>query len=115
MPIFDIFSKRQKRLRGERPDVYQYTMLPREFRNQVVHILRDVLGDFEQYYTNNIFRDIHNILCREYGELSLVPDLSNRASQGAIICWFFTETKDVERALDVIELALQMAMALQGE
>ena len=34
MPI-DIFSKRQKRLRGEMPDVYQYDTLPGGLRTQV--------------------------------------------------------------------------------
>ena len=43
MGIVDIFSKRQRRLRGELPDVYQYTDLPNAFRTQVVHILLDVL------------------------------------------------------------------------
>jgi hypothetical protein len=42
--VFDIFSKRQKRQRGEFPDVYQYTELSAGFRNQVIHILSDLYG-----------------------------------------------------------------------
>lgn len=45
MPIFDIFSKRQKRLRGETPDVYQYDTLPDGLRVQVVRILERAFGD----------------------------------------------------------------------
>ena len=44
MPIYDIFSKRQKRLRGEFPDVYQYETIPNELRVQVIHIWRDAFG-----------------------------------------------------------------------
>jgi hypothetical protein len=36
MAIFDLFSKRQRRARGEVPDVYQYETLPVEFRTQVL-------------------------------------------------------------------------------
>lgn len=44
MSVFEIFSKRQKRERGEVPDVYQYEDIPQPLRVQVVHILRDALG-----------------------------------------------------------------------
>lgn len=47
MKIHKIFSKRQKRLRDEVPDVYQYKDVPQELRVQVVHIWRDVLGEIE--------------------------------------------------------------------
>jgi hypothetical protein len=34
MPILDIFSKRQKRLKGDVPDMYVYEVLPSPFRVQ---------------------------------------------------------------------------------
>ncbi len=42
MKIFDIFSKRQKRIQGEIPDAYQYETIPHELRVQIVHIWRDL-------------------------------------------------------------------------
>ena len=48
MGVMDIFSKRQRRMRGEVPDVYKYDDLPSGFRTQVVFILEDVftpIGD----------------------------------------------------------------------
>ncbi len=48
MKDYELFSKRQKRLRGEVPDVYQYETIPQELRVQVVHIWRDVLGEIER-------------------------------------------------------------------
>ena len=45
MAIFDLFSKRQKKLRGEAPDVYSYDEIPNALRVQIVHIWQDVLGN----------------------------------------------------------------------
>ena len=42
MRFFEIFSKRQKRLRGEVPDVYQYETIPSGLRVQIIHIWRDI-------------------------------------------------------------------------
>ena len=44
MPIHDIFSKREKRRRGDLPDVYQYEDIPRKLRVQVIHIWNDAYG-----------------------------------------------------------------------
>ena len=60
MPIFDLFSKRQKRLRGEMPDVYVYDDLPNPLRVQIVHIWKDS-------FTLTYYKVIVNTLCREYG------------------------------------------------
>lgn len=49
MGIFDIFSKRQRKLRGELPDVYAYDRIPQPLRVQIVHILRDTIGNERQY------------------------------------------------------------------
>lgn len=45
MPIFDIYSKRQKQLHGEVTDVFQYEDFPQPFRNQVIQILIDAFGE----------------------------------------------------------------------
>ena len=44
MAIFDLFSKRQKKLRGEVPDVYTYDDIQSPLRVQIVHIWTDALG-----------------------------------------------------------------------
>ena len=49
MAIFELFSKRQKKLRGEIPDVYQYENLEQNFRVQVIHIIRDTIGVEQNY------------------------------------------------------------------
>ncbi|MGC1632635.1 MAG: hypothetical protein WA749_11045, partial [Gelidibacter sp.] len=70
MPIFDLFSKRQKRLRGEIPEIFTYDKIPNGFRVKVVHIIKDMFGE-DIYRDNNKIQDsyefIHKTLCREYG------------------------------------------------
>ena len=58
MPINDIFSKRQKRIRGEVPDVYQYETIPRELRVQAFHIMNRVFGQLYPYVVNTDDFDI---------------------------------------------------------
>lgn len=107
MGIFDLFSKRQRRLRGEFPDVYTYDNLPNAFRVQVVHIIRDALGvdNYQSRHASKTYEFIHDTLCREYGLFELTknsnsPDLS-------VFNFFLTEAS-VERALDVIELSFKI-------
>lgn len=79
MPIFDIFSKRQKKLRGEVPDVYVYDNLPNPLRVQIVHIWWGTLGNQEQYKeygdhgdkVRHIYSRLVETLCHEYGAFQL--------------------------------------------
>ena len=45
MAITDLFHKRQKRLRGEYPDVYQYDELPDKLKIQIVHLWKETIGE----------------------------------------------------------------------
>ena len=114
MAIYDIFSKRQKRLRGEFPDVYQYETIPNELRVQVVHIWYDAFGEIPRnhfrgnqylsYDTNEAYKYIHATLCREYGlfRLGEEEDLDFEAVYN-----FFLETQEAEKVIDVIEVSFQ--------
>ena len=100
MKVFDLFSKRQKRERGEVPDVYQYETMPQPLRVQIVHILRDALG--EESYTND-YKYIHDALCREYGVFTLGESYN---SDSEAFFNFFLRTTEIEKAIDVIEISL---------
>lgn len=119
MPIFDIFSKRQKKLRGEFPDVYIYDKLPESLRVQIVHIWWDTIGNNEQYYNiygdgyENIrssYRLLVEILCREYGIFRLPWSDQNSVDRDYFteIMNFFLKEKNIERSLDVIELSFRI-------
>lgn len=107
MGIFDLFSKRQKKLRGEIPDVYQYEDINDNFRVQVVHIINDAFGKdkYGHDYVESTYKEIHRILCKEYGVFELKKNeryISNEVLN------FFLSTNDYEKALDVIELSFKL-------
>jgi hypothetical protein len=112
LAIFDLFSKRQKKLRGDVPDVYVYDNLPQPLRVQIVHIWTDTLGKGEQYWDGQVKRSyeyIVNALCREYGLFKLpgAKDYGDREFNTELAN-FFLHVDDVERALDVIELSFRV-------
>lgn len=106
MAIFDLFSKRQKRLRGEVTDVYQYTEISTVFRVQVVQIITETIGrDLgTDSYSGSIYHQINNALCKEYGVFQLKSYPNN--NHDAITSFLMTE-KNHERCLDVIELTFK--------
>lgn len=111
MTITDLYSKRQKRLRGEVPDVFTYTEIPKELKTQIIHIWFDTIGKPEKHSgrTNSAYQtfyDIDKALCREYGVFTLV-DYPNRVSPADKLVTFFLECDDHEKNLDVIELSFQ--------
>ncbi|MBF0097352.1 MAG: hypothetical protein HQM04_10085 [Magnetococcales bacterium] len=106
MGVLDLFSKRQKRARGEVPDLYVYDDLPQPLRVQIVHIVRDAFG-VERYRDNYVaeaYKAVHQWLCREYGVFSLVP---HRETDQDSVFKFFLQEKSVERALDVVEVCFK--------
>ncbi|WP_074975357.1 STM4504/CBY_0614 family protein [Nitrosospira multiformis] len=114
MSVIDLFSHRQKELRGEVPDVYVYDDLPRPLRVQIVHILRRTLGD-EKYFrqeSSNVrdaYTAIVDILCREYGVFNLAP--SSYHGEREHISEFFNfilDEFDCEKVLDGVELAFRL-------
>ena len=116
MPITNIFSKRQKALRGEVPDVYSYDSFPGQLKVQIVHIMHNTLGSESQYegggsfpYSYPLVRKIYNqvvdILCREYGVFRLPANYKGHQSKVLDLINFFLQEKDIERALDVVELS----------
>ncbi|MEJ1340118.1 MAG: hypothetical protein RPU61_04755 [Candidatus Sedimenticola sp. (ex Thyasira tokunagai)] len=111
MPIYDIFSKRQKRLRGDIPDIYTYDSIPNGLRVQIVHIWNATLGNRDQYFDGDVklaYESIVEILCEEYGvfklpradeyERNFISELSN----------FFLHESDIEKSIDAIELSFKI-------
>src|SRR3569833_1816901 len=112
MGVIDLFSKRQKRQRGEVPDVFTYDAIPQEFRVQVTHIWLDALGRLnpDPYVRDKaeaVYKSIHDRLAREYGKFQLA---NGDESQERKMKFFLNETH-VDRVLDVIELSFQYVRA----
>jgi hypothetical protein len=103
MPVFDLFSKRQKREQGGEPEIYTYADIPRALRVQVVHIMLDAIGDSRSEGAGRVYGSINRILCREYG----IFQLSRGDYPQEQLVNFFLEEKDHNRVLDVIEVGFR--------
>jgi hypothetical protein len=111
MATFPLYSKRQKQLRGEVPDVYVYDTFPNPFRVQVVHIWHDTLGNLSQYeesyyQVSSTYQFIVQTLCREYGVFSL-QDRTYGWNHIQELANFFLKESDPEKVLDTIELTFR--------
>jgi len=106
MAKYEIFSKRQKILRGDVPDVFTYDRIPLPLRVQVIHIWGDTLGHQKNYpdMAGETYTALHDKLCREYGCFDLV-DESYVSAEDKLRKYL--ETCGTENALDVIELSFR--------
>lgn len=106
MAIIDLFSKRQKRLRGEVPEIYTYDNIPETLKVQIVHIIRDAVGENKNISekTEEIYKYLHETLCREYGKFSLGK--YNESDEEQVLN-FLLQTSKFEEVIDVIELSFK--------
>jgi len=120
MAIIDLYSKRQKKLRGEVVDVYFYDEVPVELRVQVVHIIRDAIGEERMaghYSSGNTYlpyKFIHETLCREYGVFTLAKGNLNETHQSCVMN-FLLQATEVEKVIDVIELCFKYIDKIIGK
>lgn len=112
MAIYDLYSKRQKRIRGQISDVYVYDSMPDKFKIQFIHIIENTIGKCSTYsrmrqygYLANMRDDTyHNVfiaLISEYGRFKLVESASSDAEQ---IFNYMLTTSNFEHCLDIVEL-----------
>lgn len=114
----DLYHKRQKRLRGEFPDVYQYEEFPQSLKVQIVHIWEDSLGQDKRARaysseTNNLdyYKYIYKTLCKEFAVFDLgEDDYLNNPHQSILIRLsnYFLRENDVEKSLSIVELVTQV-------
>lgn len=115
MGIFDLFSKRQKRLSGDVPDVYTYDTILRPFRVQIVHIWHDTIGNPNEYHDHYLgvydaYKFIVKTLCREYGVFRLTGanEYGNRDYLSELANFILQEETETEQVLDAIELSFRV-------
>ena len=110
MKVFDIFSKREKRRRGEVHDVYQHENIPEALRNQVILIWKDVFGQPIHELIGGLsyppaYEFIHDVLCREHGKRTLREYNDRYFYDG--VCNYFLNLEETEKVIDVIDVSLQ--------
>lgn len=110
MAMFELFSKRQKKLRGEVPDIYTYEEIPKALKVQIVHIWKDTIGKYHDKY-----KIIVDMLCREYGLFQLpTADRFQRNYLNELANYLLQE-KDIEKNIDVIELSFKVINKITRE
>lgn len=106
MAIFDLFSKRQKRQRGEVPDVLIHNPIPERLRVQIIHIIKGVMEEkrYPPYWGENIgikaYEFLQEALCREYGLFKLGSGHSNEEQ----VLNFLLGATENDQVIDTIEL-----------
>ena len=105
--VIELFSKRLKK-NEKLPDVYIYSDIPNHLRVQIIHIIRDTIGEDKSGYEKYSFKSyeyIHKNLCKEYGVFSLK---NNADSDSEAIFDFFLKCDDYTKCLDIIELTFKI-------
>jgi len=106
MPIIELYSKRQKRIRGETVDVFTYDQFSNSFRTQISMMMDDLLGTERVYREfekpRQAYDSIVSALRKEYGERSLTSIIWHDAHKE--LHSFIENEPDVERILDAVEL-----------
>jgi hypothetical protein len=121
MAIIDIYSKRKKAAeRSNQAEIYQYTSLPIQFRQQVIYIWKDAIGTYHSnnvYATirfkgipvdpqvdphiNQVWQSIYKSLARELG----LPESSTPNEE--CMTFFLDPNTHTDNLLDVIEITFQ--------
>ena len=102
MPVWDIYSKRAKQL----PDLYQFKTLPGPLRVQIRRIIRNMFTLWDSRASDSgLYSMLHEALAQEYGLAVLASGKDAKSRVQA----FLAKTSDIERVLDAIEVALQLA------
>lgn len=106
MAVFDLYSKRQRRARGEVIDVYEYDDFPSVFRMQLSYMIQDLLGDAKTLHGHlqprEAYEEIVRILRKEYGLQNLAKSIQSGAFPE--LHSFILQERNVERCLDAVEL-----------
>ena len=114
MGILDLFSKRQQRIRGEVPDIFIYDDLPAALRVQIIHVLKDALGNEQEFNDRYLrvkaaYEYIVNSLSREYGLFRLTNGKAyDDGNQAVELFNFILNEPNIERVLDAVELSFKM-------
>jgi hypothetical protein len=111
MAITDLFSKRQRKLRGEVPDVYVYDDLPYPLRVQITQIWGEVFSAIH-YLAKDGFQFLTKRLQKEYGKYQLIDTIqwqhfNKEAIAQLELCNFFLGEEKIEIVLDVVELSFR--------
>ena len=100
--MINLFSKRQKKLRGEVPEVYTYDDLNDNLRTQIIYAFNDAFDKNNGKKLRDVYEEIRKILLREYGLLFLANNQYDNPEDDFLK--FYFKEDDFEKVIDAIEL-----------
>jgi hypothetical protein len=113
MPVYETYAKRQKRLRGDLPDVYSYDAVPITLRVQIVHVMTASIGDRVEYIghygsvsqVEKNYKWLVSLLRKEIG-VFLLPHAKKRNNEHYLdeLVEYLLSEPDVEHFLGAVEL-----------
>lgn len=121
MAVFKLYSKRQKELKSDVPEVFTYDNLPSSLRVQASLIIDDAFGvDIGRYGSDNKpekgFALIHEIMCREYGVFELGINSTGYSRTGREqLKHQLLYSPETDKVLDVIEFCFKYITNLIGK
>ena len=121
MSQYDLYSKREKALRQDKPDVYIYDNIPEPLRVQIVFILRDTLGNEDHFrhsvgQVNDAYVTVVEALCREYGLFKLGKETwQGERDYINELFGFILRESNHEKVLDAVELTFQVIDKISRE
>ncbi|MDK4807951.1 MAG: hypothetical protein OC190_15590 [Novosphingobium aromaticivorans] len=112
MTLPNLFSRRKRLDSGPTADVYTYDSIPSKVRVQIIHLIIDGLGKYDDYSNNAPFwTSILNTMRKEKGVFHLTDGYDGKSTE---YCnWLLNET-DVATFLDGVELAFQAIKNMNG-
>ncbi|WGK68346.1 hypothetical protein P0082_07605 [Candidatus Haliotispira prima] len=111
--VYSLYSKREKKQRGESPDVYTYDLLPKELCVQIIQIWMTI-NDQKNYSvdTRKVYKKITEILYHEYGifqfPINKIYNNNHREADFLNLRNYLLELNDIERQLDIVELSFRV-------
>lgn len=111
MAVHDLYFKRQRRLRGEVPDVFVYDKIPPKFKVQLIQIIGEVIGQPHLENPYQTYREINRVLCREFCVHNLDKDAK---SDDHSLFLYIRKENDCEMLLSVIECVFSKIESLRS-
>jgi hypothetical protein len=115
MPVYNLFSKRQRLLRETPSDVLVYDQLPGRLRKQICYIISDTIGEGSyQRKASTYYEFVHEILLREYGLDQLTSSGYRKDSEHDLMDFIMIGTT-VDEVLDAVEMCFRVIDKLLRE
>jgi AbiJ N-terminal domain 4/HEPN domain len=114
--IFETYSRREKRLRGETVDLFSYDPIPDTLRVQIVNIWNEFFGRPNTVVSgtlmlNEAYELIHDLIANEVGVFALARKFISKYD--ALIEFFMT-TANTDDVLDVIDVAMAAMVPMEN-